>query len=161
MTLECSVVIFQALEYLWPQWPQQPQQPQWPQWPQQPHFTIFFTEFYVSMNTGTKMTYVSWSLNVEWIIKNSLIAFWHPFSWRLWRPSYETKIKFKAQISKPNECTFFAWPLKKPFCPRTPTVFTKVPTLNILIQKGWSIFRMPYIVPRVFAIIQSSFYRLN
>ena len=36
MTMECSVVIFQALEYLWPQWPQQPQ---WPQWPQQPHFT--------------------------------------------------------------------------------------------------------------------------
>ena len=39
MTLECSVVIFQALEYPWPQWPQQLQQPQWPQWPQQPHFT--------------------------------------------------------------------------------------------------------------------------
>ena len=54
-----------------------------------------FTEFYVSMNTGTKMTYLSWSLNVEWIIKNTLIDFWHPFSWRLWRPSYETKIKFK------------------------------------------------------------------
>ena len=50
MTLECSVVIFQALEYLWPQWPQQPQQPQWPQWPQQPHFKKEITEFYVSIN---------------------------------------------------------------------------------------------------------------
>ena len=57
MTLECSVVIFQALEYLWPQWPQQPQQPQWPQWPQQPHFKKEITEFYVSINHGTKITY--------------------------------------------------------------------------------------------------------
>ena len=31
MALECSVVIFQALEYLRPQWPQQPQWLQWPQ----------------------------------------------------------------------------------------------------------------------------------
>ena len=106
-----TLVIFQALYSLQSQWPWQPQ------WH---HFT-FFTEFYVSMNTGTKMTNVSWSLNVEWIIKNTLIDFWHPFSWRLWRPSYETKIKFKGKISKPSECTFFARPLKKPFCPRTPS----------------------------------------
>jgi hypothetical protein len=62
MTLECSVVIFQALEYLWPQLPQQPEQPQWPQWPQQPHFTTEITEFYVSINHGTKMTYPSLSM---------------------------------------------------------------------------------------------------
>jgi hypothetical protein len=24
------------------------------------------------------------------------IDLWYPFSWRLWRPSFETKIKFKG-----------------------------------------------------------------
>ena len=38
MTLQSSVVIFQALELLQPQWPWQPQQPQRPQWPWRPHF---------------------------------------------------------------------------------------------------------------------------
>ena len=38
MTLESSVVIFQALKSLQPQWPEWPQQPLWPQWPRQSHF---------------------------------------------------------------------------------------------------------------------------
>ena len=67
MTLECSVVIFQALEYLWPQWPQQPQQPQQPQWPHRMlwhnlaliwhHIQVFplvmryFIDFWISANS--------------------------------------------------------------------------------------------------------------
>ena len=44
MTLQSSVVIFQALESLQPQWPLQSQQPQWPQWPRQPHFIKRITD---------------------------------------------------------------------------------------------------------------------
>ena len=93
MTLECSVVIFQALEHLWPQWPQQPQQPQWPQWPRQPHFTKEITEFYVSTNHGTKMTYPCLSMWNGWSKTHCFIDFWHLFSWRLWRAQNTKKIK--------------------------------------------------------------------
>ena len=62
MTLKSSVVIFQTLEPQRPQWPLQPQQPQWPQWLPQPHFTKEMTEFYVSINHGTKMTYPGLSM---------------------------------------------------------------------------------------------------
>ena len=86
---------FQALEYLWPQWPQQPQQPQWPQWPQQPHFKKEITEFYVSINHGTKITYPGLSMWNGSSKTHYFIEFWHPFSWRLLGPSHETKIKFK------------------------------------------------------------------
>ena len=107
MTLKCSVMIFQALEYLWHQWPHQPQQPKWPQWPQQPHFTIQTSEFYVSINHGTKMTYPGLSMWNGSSKTHYFIEFWHPFSWRLLRPSHETKIEFKGQRSngKPNEYT--------------------------------------------------------
>ena len=96
MTLESSVVIFQALKSLWPQWPQQPQWPQWPQWPRWPHFSKK-TEFYVSIHSGTKMTYV------EWIIKSFGTFFLggcggHPMIPKL-------NLKCKSQISKPNEYT--------------------------------------------------------
>ena len=146
MTLECSVVIFQALEYLWPQWPQQPQQPQWPQWPQQPHFKKLITEFYVSINHGTKKTYPGLSMWNGSSKTHYFIDFWPPFSWRLWRPSHEIKIKFKGQMSKPNEytdnfrsnltCIFLSVraKLKKQLCPRTLCMSEKRPngqTLNL------------------------------
>ena len=99
MTLECSVVIFQALEYLWPQWPQQPQQPQWPQWPQQPHFTKEITEFYVSINHGTKMTYPGLSMWNGSSKTHCFIDFWHPFSWRLWRTGMLLLTKLKGHRS--------------------------------------------------------------
>ena len=133
MTLECSVVIFQALEYLWPQWPQQPQQPQWPQWPRQPHFTKEITEFYVSTNHGTKMTYPGLSMwngssKTHYFIDFGTLSLGgcggHPM-----RP--KLNLKDKSQMSTPNEypdnfksnstCIFLSvrTKLKKPLCPRT------------------------------------------
>ena len=56
MTLQSSVVIFQALEPLQPQWPLQPPQPQWPQRPQQPHFIKIFTQFDHWIIPSTQMT---------------------------------------------------------------------------------------------------------
>ena len=98
-TLEYSVVIFQALEYLWPWWPQKPQQPQWPQWPRQPHFSKKITEFYVSINHGTKMTYSGLSMwngssNIHYFID-----FCHSFCWRLWRPCMLLLTKSKGHKS--------------------------------------------------------------
>ena len=96
VTLECSVMIFQALKYMWAQWPQQPQQPQWPQWPRQPHFTKWIIEFYVYVNHGTKIIYPGLTMWNESSKTHYFIEFWHPFSRRLLRPTYETKIKSKG-----------------------------------------------------------------
>ena len=89
--------------------------------------------------------YLSLSLNVEWMIKNSLFYwFWHPFSGKLWRPSMRPKLnlKDKGQMSKPNEytdnfksnftCIFLSVraKLKKPLCPRT----------LCKISKTWKLF---------------------
>ena len=85
MTLESSVVIFQALEYLWPQWSQQPQQPQWPQWPQQPHFIKTCTDPDGWIIRGTKMTNNGPFL---WNGSSKIQFFtniWHPFCQRLLR----------------------------------------------------------------------------
>jgi hypothetical protein len=65
MTLECSVVIFQALEYLWPQLPQQP------------HFTKEITEFYVSINHSTKMSYPGLSMWNGSSKTHYFIDIWH------------------------------------------------------------------------------------
>ena len=130
MTLECSVVIFQALEYLWPQWPQQPQQPQWPQWPQQPHFTKQITEFYVSINHGTKKTYPGLSMwngssKTHYFIDFSTLSLGgcggHPM-----RPKLNLKVKSQMSSHTYNiksnlTCSFISvtTKLKKTFCPRT------------------------------------------
>ena len=45
---------------------------------------------------------LSWSLKLEWTIKNPLL-FW--FLAGGYPISYETKIKFKGQMTKPNDCT--------------------------------------------------------
>ena len=53
------------------------------------------------------MTYPGFSI-WNWFSKTHyFIEFWHFFSWRLWRPSYETKLdlKGKIQMSKLNEFT--------------------------------------------------------
>jgi hypothetical protein len=133
MTLECSVVIFQALEYLWPQWPQEPHQPQWPQWPRQPQFkkeNYWVLCFHQPWHPND----LSWSLNVEWIIKNPVLLIFgtlslgscggHPI-----RP--KLNLKDKGQMSKPNEytdnfksnltCIFLSVraKVKYPLCPQT------------------------------------------
>ena len=93
MTLKSLVVIFQALEPLQPQWPEQSKEPQWPQWPQKPHFTKEITEFYVSTNHGTKMTYPGLSIWNGSSKTHYFTDFWHPFSWRLWRPAWVIFLK--------------------------------------------------------------------
>ena len=126
MALECSVVIFQALEYLWSQWPQQPQQPQWPQWPQQPHFTDEITEFYDSINHGTKNTFPGLSMWNESSKIHYFMDFWHFFCWRLWRPymllltkSMGHKSKFRIswmyRSSFYDLKVYFWWPNKRFF----------------------------------------------
>jgi hypothetical protein len=59
----------------------------------------------LSLNAGTKMTYPGLSMWDGSSKIHYIIDFWHLFSWRLWRPCYETNIKFEGQISKPNEYT--------------------------------------------------------
>ena len=90
MTLECSVVIFQALEYMWPQWPQQPQ---WPQWPWQPHFIKSFIQPDGWIIPSTQMTNTS---PFFWNGSSKIPFFtdiWYPFCWRLLRPAYVTFLK--------------------------------------------------------------------
>ena len=131
MTLECSVVIFQALEYVWPQWPQQPQQPQWPQWPRQLHFTKEITDFYVSINHGTKILVSQCGMDHQ---KPTILLIFGTLSLGgCWGHPMRQKLnlKDKCQISKPNEytdkfksnltCIFLSVraKLKKTLCPPT------------------------------------------
>ena len=93
MTLQSSVVIFQALEPLQPQWPLQPQQPQWPQWPQQPHFIKIITETDGAIIPSTQMIKNSPFL---WNGSSKIQFFtniWFPFFRRLLRPADGTFLK--------------------------------------------------------------------
>ena len=107
MTLEYSVVIYQALKSLWPQWPWQLQQPQWPQWPRQSHFTGEITELNVSFNHGTKMTYPGLSMwngssKTHYFIDFGTLSLGdcggHPGRTKL-------NLKDKSQMSTPDEYT--------------------------------------------------------
>ena len=100
MTLESSAVIFQALPSLQPQWPWQPQQPH-------------FTQKILSIMFRTILL-PKWPILVSQCgmdhQKSTILQSFGTLSlglWRLWRPSYETKInsKNKGQISKLNEYT--------------------------------------------------------
>ena len=134
--LESSIVILQALESMQSQWPQQPE---WPQWPRQPHFT----EFYVSVNPGTKMTYPGLTM---WI-GSSKIPYFNDFGslslggcrGHPMRPKWN--LNNRGQISKPNEhtdnfksnlsCKFLSVRAKfkkQTFCPRTPCNLKKALT---------------------------------
>ena len=99
MTLQSSVVIFQALEPLQPQWPLQPQQPQWPQWPLQPHFNIKFTELDFSINPCTKTTYCALMMWVGSEKTRYFLDFCHSFFWRLWRTGMLLLTKSKGHKS--------------------------------------------------------------
>ena len=87
MTLQSSVVIFQALEPLQPQWPLQPQQPQWPQWPRRPHFVKIFSNPDNWIIPSTQMIKTSPFL---WNGSSKIQFFtdiWYPFIQRLLRPA--------------------------------------------------------------------------
>ena len=107
MTLEYSVVIFQALEHLWPRWPKQPQRPQWPQWPRQPHFTKKIIEFYVFINHGAKKTYPGLSMwngssKTHYFIDFGTLSLGGCGGHSM-RPKLNSKNK--GQMSTPNEYT--------------------------------------------------------
>ena len=117
MTLNSSVVIFQALKPLQPQWPQWPQQPQWPR---QPHFIKNFTDPDGLIIPSTQMTTTSpflWnrSSKIKFFTNN-----WYSFCRRLLRPAnviffenllmkhkYPHLLKTLGTINQKKYCSFY------------------------------------------------------
>ena len=109
MTLESSVVIFQALKPLQPPWPQWPQQPQWPQWPQQPSEPFRILRFNMRHPvhdktwTGGKFAWKSASREVKKLKNNkppcSFIRYLRVyFYWNGWSDKKQMII-FRCQLS--------------------------------------------------------------
>ena len=95
MTLNSSVVIFQALEPLQPPWPHQPLQPQWPLQPQKPYFIKKLPGHDGWIILGTKMTNTvpfSWNESSKIQIFTDILS---PFFRRLSRPANVTFLKTK------------------------------------------------------------------
>ena len=93
MTMESSVVIFQALEPLQPHWPQRPLQTHWPHQPLQPYFIKRIPDPDGCIIPSTKMTNTGpflWngSSKVQFFTDS-----WYPFCRRLLRPVYVTFLK--------------------------------------------------------------------
>ena len=87
MTLESSVVIFQALELLQPHWPHRPLQPHWPLQPLKPYFTKKLPDPDGWIIPGTKMTNTGPFL---WNGSSKILIFteiWYSFCRRLLRPA--------------------------------------------------------------------------
>ena len=83
ITLEYLSVIFQALEYLWPQWPRQP------------HFTKKILSSMFSSTMAPKWPLSMWNGSSK---PHYFIDFWHPFSCKAipWDQNWIWRIKVKC-----------------------------------------------------------------